>query len=115
MRKFKILLVLITFLGLSSTVEAHPPKKVTAKYNKESSELKIEITHSVKEATSHYIDVIIIYKNGEEISKLEPSEQTGKQKHTESVILKDLKSGDIIKVKAKCNKFGSKTAKLKID
>ncbi|MCT4639918.1 MAG: hypothetical protein N4A72_19620 [Bacteroidales bacterium] len=115
MRKFKILLVLITFLGLSSVTEAHPPKKVIAKYNKESAVLTIEIIHSVKEATSHYIDAIVIYKNGEEISKLKPSEQTGKEKHTETMILKDLKSGDLIKVKAKCNKFGSKTAKLKID
>jgi len=104
-----LLLVFIPFVLL-----AHPPKKVNVKYKKESKILIISIPHGVKDVTKHYIKSITISVNGNEIKVLEYKSQTSEASHDVEIELPELKNGDKVKVKVKCNKMGAKKTIIKI-
>ena len=104
-----LLLVFIPFVLM-----AHPPKKFNVKYDKETKMLNICIPHSVKNVTKHYIESITISVNGDEIKVLEYKSQSSEASHDVEIELPELKNGDKVKVKAKCNKMGAKTTIIKI-
>ena len=107
-----VTILLLVFLPIA--LLAHPPKKVNVKYEKESKLLIISIPHSVKDVTKHYIKSITISVNGNEIKVLEYKSQSSETSHNVEIELPELKNGDKVKVKAKCNKMGAKKTIIKI-
>jgi hypothetical protein len=107
-----ILLIIVAMLPMA--VFAHAPKKVNLSYDSESGILSISVTHPVKDVEDHLIDPIVIMVNDVEVKKLNYKSQSSLENHEIEVELPDLKPGDIVKVKAVCNKLGSKTGKLEI-
>jgi len=85
------------------------------KFNKETGELTVTIQHKVKNVENHFIDEIILEINDEEIEIKEIDKQSSIQNEIVTFKLKDYKKGDEIKVVAKCNQFGKKSAKLTIE
>jgi hypothetical protein len=69
----------------------------------------------VKDVSDHYISDIIVYVNDEEITTTTYEKQTDKLNEIVEIPLENIKNGDVIKLKAKCNKFGSKSAKIKVE
>ena len=108
-----LLLFLIAMLPMA--LSAHAPKKISLKYDRDAGKLSISIVHPVKDAEDHFIDEIVISVNGEEVEKLEYKTQSSLKKHEVEIDLPDLKTGDQLRVKTFCNKFGSKTGKLEIN
>ncbi len=101
-------------LFLFASVFAHAPSSVKISYNKANKNLTIEITHKVKNVESHYIDAITIWVNDVEKETINPQKQTSKEKHTFQYSVGVLKSGDVVKVMANCNKMGKRSASITI-
>jgi len=110
----KKVILLIAILFIVSNLWAHSPKKLELKYSKEAKELSIKAPHKVKDVTKHYISYILVKINGEEIKKIEYTEQTSKKSFMAKIPL-DAKVDDTIEVTAKCSKLGKKTGTLKIN
>ncbi|MDO9576875.1 MAG: hypothetical protein Q7J16_03240 [Candidatus Cloacimonadales bacterium] len=74
----------------------------------------MNFVHKVNDAGSHFIFDITVNLNQEQIIE----QKTAKQDSTGggSFVFKivDAKPGDVIKATVKCNKFGTKSAELKI-
>jgi hypothetical protein len=111
MNKKGILLLVSAFFAVS--VWAHPPKKVTLTYA--DGKLKVVAEHSVSNPAKHYISEIKITVDGKDYKVLTfTSQQTPEQQVVEEAI-PDLKAGDKITVKAKCDIFGSKKAEITVN
>jgi desulfoferrodoxin (superoxide reductase-like protein) len=106
---FFVLLILA-----SIPVFAHAPKTITLEFDLNASSLKVEIQHPVKNPANHYIKRIRIYLNGEMIQEKSYSSQETGEGQSETFVLKGVKAGDEILVKATCNKFGGKRSKIKV-
>jgi desulfoferrodoxin (superoxide reductase-like protein) len=110
----KKVVLFIAILFIASNLLAHSPKKVELKYSKTEKELTVNAMHKVKDVKKHYISYILIKLNGEEIKKLEYTQQTSKKAFTVKIPI-DAKVDDTIEVTAKCSKLGKKTGTLKIN
>lgn len=112
--KTQKLVLLLAIALLPMAVFAHAPKKVNLKYDKEKGILSVDAIHPVKDVNDHYVITLAVTVNGEDIETLEYTSQTSPESQDKEIKLPDLKSGDVVTVKATCNKFGSKTGKLEI-
>lgn len=108
------LLSLLMIAIVPSMLSAHAPKKVLIEYSKDSGILKISVPHSVKDVSAHYIETIRISVDDEEVNVIDYTTQSSKASHEVDLEMPDLKSGSEIKVNAKCNKMGAKSATLKV-
>ncbi|MBW2672300.1 MAG: hypothetical protein JRD89_02640 [Deltaproteobacteria bacterium] len=71
------------------------------------------ISHAVSNPQKHYVKKVIITKNGESVATHEYASQPGPSSFTYTYHV-NAKAGDALKVRAKCNYFGSETGKLTV-
>ena len=95
-------------------VFAHPPKGLEVEYDTDSSILRVEIAHSVNDASKHYVNKVVVEVNGKKVI-----EQTFRKQidgETQQVMYKiiDAAEGDKISVTAYCNISGKKKADLMV-
>ena len=105
--------IFFLFMG-SGFLAAHAPDKVTLAFDRKTSSLNVTIKHNVKNPENHYIKRIRVYANGEPVEERSYTSQETAGGHGDVFILKNVKAGDEIMVKATCNKFGGKRANIKI-
>lgn len=107
----KILVVLIL---LVVPLAAHSPKTPELEYDVEAGLLNVSITHSVNNASKHYVNKVVVELNGRKIIEQKFRSQTNEdvQKVTYTII--DAKVGDKISVTAFCNISGKKKGELTI-
>jgi hypothetical protein len=110
----KVLFALLVLFSATTALKADPPKKITLTYTEEGNKLKIVALHPVKNVATHYIDLITITVDGQEVKVIKPQKQSDAQAETVEVSVPQIKKGSSVSVKARCNEFGSKTAKIKI-
>ena len=116
--KMKIKYVFITVLILifltstfSFSASAHPASEMSISYNIEKELLNVSITHRVSDSSSHYIDQIIIYKNGEIYASLNyTSQPTNNSFYYSYDISANL--SDTLEVFTHCNLGGTLTEQL---
>ncbi len=113
--KKQILFSIIAILMMSMTVLAHAPKKIILTFDKATNTLKADMIHKVKDINSHYISKVTIYVNGDEVQVATFEKQAEILNEESDFILENIKSGDEIKLVAKCNKFGKKAAKIVVE
>lgn len=111
--KKSLLLSLMVVLGLVAL--AHPPKKVNITYDKETGKITVTAEHKVKDAKKHYIVKAYVMVNDEEIKVEDFTEQTNLTTAELVIDMPELKAGDVVKVKAKCNKSGARAAEIVIE
>lgn len=111
MKKQILTLFFLAFIPMF--LMAHAPKKVVVTYNAETSTLKVVVTHPVSNVKTHFIESIVIIKNGREMVMFTATEQQNATSETFEVLLTG-KPGMKIEAVAKCNLMGSKTGKLTI-
>jgi len=109
----KLFLALLSILFVT-VLFAHPPKSVKVNYNKEKGELTIEADHKVRNVETHFIDVITVYINDIEKEKISLIKQSSLEAEKHVYKIGALKTGDVVKVTAGCNKFGSRSAEITI-
>lgn len=112
MKKYFALLILI---ALPLVLRADPPKKITVTYNGETQKLKIVTNHPVKNVEDHFIDLISITVDEKEVKVIKPKKQNSLASETLEVVVPEIIKGSKVTVKARCNKFGSKSKSIVID
>lgn len=112
MKKYFALLILV---ALPLVLRADPPKKVIVTYNNETQKLKIVAEHPVKNVEDHYIELISISVDDKEVKVIKPKKQNAPASETLEVAVPEIKKGSNVTVKARCNKFGSKSKSIVID
>lgn len=110
----KTILAGLILLLSAGFVKADPPKSVNLSYNAETGKLKIESIHKVKNVEEHYIDKIVISVNDKEVKTIKPTKQTSLASDVQEVSVPEIKKGVTVHVSSRCNRFGTKTADLKI-
>ena len=86
---------------------ANPPNAVGVKYDTARGELDIQVEHVVSDRKSHYIEKVVVMKNGVEVASRSFESQTSSRNQTMPPIRIPAVSGDNFKVTATCNKRGS--------
>ena len=110
---FCMLLCFLAIFFCPAATQAHGPGDVILNYDSDSQILSVTISHSVSNPQKHYIKKITITKNGKPLETYEYKSQPDPSSFTYTYNVK-AKEGDTLKVKAKCNYFGSKTRELTI-
>ena len=98
-------------LIIPMTASAHSPSSVTLAYDGAAQSLKVTIVHTTSSPDSHYIKTVEIKLNDVVIETSEYQSQPGPSEFSYTYKV-SAKTGDTLKVKAKCSYFGSKTETL---
>jgi desulfoferrodoxin (superoxide reductase-like protein) len=113
MRKNRIFAIIALFiLAFSLKTFAHPPAKIDLDFDNEEKILKVEIHHPVLFVRNHYIKKIEVYLNDDLKIIQDFDHQLTKKIQKAGYFIFEAEKGDVIKVKANCNKHGDKTARL---
>jgi len=108
-----LLITVFLLAGFPVPGGAHSPKEIALSYDQAKKTLEVRITHGVDDPAKHYIDGVEIKKNGKTLSKTEYKSQPGEATFLYTYPV-DVVPGDVLEVKASCNKFGSKTVKMTV-
>ena len=108
-------MTLFIILFVVSSTMAHPPKSITLKFDNKTQELDVKITHPVKDVKDHFIETILIKVNDSEVVKQVYKFQRDEKADVFRFKLEDLKSGDVIQLKANCSKWGKKNKSLTLE
>ncbi len=108
------LFVLLTTLVFSFVSYTHPPTKIEMEFNNEDKILKVDVHHPVLAPRNHYINKIEVYVNDNLKIIQDFDHQLSKKTQKAGYFIFEAKKGDVIKVKATCNKHGDKTASLTV-
>jgi len=103
-----VFLLALTLL-FPAPVVAHPPQKLLLAYDGATQTLSVTVTHN-RFSAGHYIEKIEIRKNGAVVAVQDYKSQPA-ETFTSTYKVSAAK-GDVLEVKATCNKFGSDTEKL---
>jgi hypothetical protein len=106
--------IFLALLLTALVLNAHPPKSIDLAYDDAKAELTVKIWHKSGNPESHYIDKVTVLRGDEAVAeKTYQKQQTGEfQEEVFSFAAAPLKKGDLVKVRASCNKFGKKTVTL---
>jgi desulfoferrodoxin (superoxide reductase-like protein) len=116
---FKGLMILIVTLaavlliGECPVVWAHPPSSIDLKFDKGNGNLQIVVNHIAGSSNEHYIRLIKVYVNGQEVDKKQFSHQTSRTQLIYDVKI-SAKEKDEILVEANCSKGGTGEATLTV-
>lgn len=105
-------IVLLLILVFTLKTFAHPPSKIDLEFNNEEKILRIEVHHPVLLVRNHYINKIEVYLNDDLIIVQDFDHQLTKKTQKAGYFIFEAEKGDVIKVKANCNKHGDRTARL---
>ena len=100
-------------LMIPTTVSAHSPSAMELGYDKETNQLNVTISHSVGDKNTHYIEEIIVNKNGDEYERKTYTSQPDNSEFTYTYNV-DASEGDTINVKANCNQGGDIESTIEI-
>jgi desulfoferrodoxin (superoxide reductase-like protein) len=104
--------LVLLILVLAVMLPAHRPKAIKISLVLDSGELKVVVRHPVKNTLRHYIKRIRVLVNDQKVIDTRYEKQTAPENHTAGFSLKGIRSGDEIVVKASCNRFGGKKARI---
>jgi len=107
--------ILFCLLFSAWLLNAHPPKSVELGYNAEAATLSVKVLHKVSDPDRHFIRRISVY-SGKELLVEKTYVRQDAPAAQEQVFLfldKPLVRGLAVTVKAVCNKWGKKSARLK--
>lgn len=110
----KLLISCIALFAFVAVIKADPPQKINLSYNAETKKLKVEAIHQVRNVEDHFINLISISVDGKEVKVIKPTKQNSAASELDEVSVPEIKKGSVVTVKARCSKFGTKTAELKI-
>lgn len=108
MKKYHSFFILVALLTFTQVVLAHPPSKVDLDFNRETGILTVTAIHPVEDRTEHFIYLIEVKVNDENMVVQHFLSQLYAEKQVVPFFMHDLKAGDKLEVTAHCNIFGKK-------
>jgi len=107
------ILILILLVSLGGMAAAHPPSLMQLTFQEQSGELEVDISHDVDDPTTHFVQAVVIRKNGvvlrEEAYTSQPTDNLFTYRYP--VVLSP---GDEVTAGADCNLFGTIAARITI-
>lgn len=103
---------IVALVLLAVPLMAHSPKSLELDYDADTGVLNISITHSVNDASKHYVNKVIVELNGKKIVEQKFRSQTDEEEQQVLYSIIDAKEGDKINVTAYCNISGKKKGEL---
>jgi len=113
-RMILVFILLLSVLVMASAGAAHPPSSIDLRYEPAGRLIVVGFKHLVQDGQSHYIKEVQVQINGKAFARVELFAQAGKDAGQVSMALPDVKPGDLVSVKATCNKFGEMKKDLRI-
>ena len=114
-RLLMFLIVLLgTFLLISSNTIAHAPSSMELEYNFYTQKLNVTISHAVAEPDAHYVESVEILKNDVEFLTTDYANQPSSSTFTYTYDVAAV-DGDDLEVTAICNIAGSITEAIRIE
>lgn len=104
--------ILLAIFGISLKTYSHPPTKIDMNFDNEEKILRVEVHHPVLLPRNHYIKKIEVYLNDDLTIVQDFKYQLTKKIQKAGYFIFEAQKGDVIKVKAICNKHGDKTVSL---
>lgn len=112
----KVLLILVVLISIFTlSVSAHPPGEIEMNFNSEEQMLEVTIYHNSNDNTDHFINNVKVYLNDNLHIEQDFIVQTNNQNQYLHYMIPGAKSGDLIRLTADCNKFGSKELEITIE
>ena len=107
--------IIASLLTISSF--AHAPRDISLRYDRNEQELRIDVNHNVTNIEKHYIKEIFVSINGTPKDTISLRAQSRNHRERVYVSTPKLRNGDIIEVRALCNKAGELSIKeaIKLD
>ena len=106
--------IIIALVLCAVPLVAHSPKSVDVEFDSETRILNVAVTHSVSNASKHYVNKVIVELNGKKVIEQKFSSQTNEEEQHVLYSIHDAKEGDKIKVTAYCNISGKKNTELTV-
>ncbi|MCX7926724.1 MAG: hypothetical protein N2606_01075 [Candidatus Omnitrophica bacterium] len=100
-------------VGILNISFAHSPSSISATVNEGTVDVVVE--HSVANPSNHYVKLILIKVNQEEVGKKEFSSQESNDTQTASFEISGLKPADEIEISAFCSRIGSITKTIVVE
>jgi len=114
MKKIALAVVGLFFFTLSPPgVQAHSPKSVDLDYDFAKQTLTVTIDHWAVTPSVHFIEQVVIKKNGKVVEKAEYKSQPASEDFSYTYNI-PAEAGDKFEVTAVCSIHGSKTSTLKV-
>lgn len=110
-----MVLVLALVLAFSGLTYAHSPSEITVDYNQQTKVVSVKITHPVGDVSSHYVDDVKVYLNGEQVVTQKIGEQIESSYQMVKYQMPAAKSGSNLKVEAMCNIAGMMEKEITIE
>jgi desulfoferrodoxin (superoxide reductase-like protein) len=108
-----LLVTLVIYCVYPVLTYANSPQNVNLKYDISSQYLTVTITHKSAATDKHYIESVIIKKNGKVSSTYNYASQPDPETFTYTYQVQ-AEAGDVLEVTAQCNIFGNKKETLNI-
>lgn len=100
------LLGLVILMGMKGIALAHPPVELGVTLQPEG-KLRVQVSHTVNDPAKHFINRVVITKDGKILAEQNFGEQTDRTGLEVEVPVVGLSKGQTIQVEADCNIFGS--------
>lgn len=115
MKKVMIWMVaMVATLAIGRVAAGHPPNAIDLTYDLKAQELLVLVQHPVNDPNDHFIQEVVVTKNGTEVARKTFTMQSSKRDQTMPPFKFQAAPGDTIEVTATCNKFGSDREKLTV-
>lgn len=114
MKKVLLIAALLIFT-LTFSIHAHPPGEIEMNFTMENKMLEVTISHSSDDNTAHFVDEVEVYLNGNQHIEQDFIVQTNNNNQYLHYMIPGAKSGDLIKLTAECNKFGSREMEITVE
>lgn len=110
MKAFIIVLIML----IATPLTAHSPKSVNLDYDGETGLLSVEISHSVRDASKHYVSRVVVELNGKKLVEQHFNRQIDGEMQQAIYKIIDATEGDMVTVTAYCNISGKKKGELEV-
>lgn len=109
--------ILFCLLFPAWLLNAHPPKSIALSYDADTAALSVKVLHKVSDPDRHFIRRISVYSGKELLVEKTYVRQNAPAAQEEVFLFLDkpLAKGMAVTVKAVCNKWGKKRARIKWD
>ncbi|RCW58710.1 MULTISPECIES: hypothetical protein [Halanaerobium] len=110
-----LFLTIALILSLSLSVYAHPPGNIEMSFNNENNMLEVTIPHNSNDNSKHFVKNVKVYLNDSLHIEQDFIMQTNNEVQYLHYMIPGAKSGDTIRLKAECNKFGSRENEINVE
>ena len=108
-------IVVVAALVVASAAAANPPSAIHASYDAGRQELNVLVQHIVTDRMAHYVDKVVISKNGKEVATRTFTSQASHRDQVMPPIKVPAVAGDAFTIVATCSEGGSREQQVAVE